>query len=372
MRDLIAWGRTCNLEFNPAKTVAVRFARQKDKTNITGIKMEDVHVPFSDSAVYLGVTLDKKLTWQEHIQTKLTKAKKLLQSLTHLVSDNFGPKPELLLWAYTGVVRPGLTYASMNWGHAIDSRTAMNRLQRLDRLALLSATRVHLSTPTKGLLITYGVLPLHLFIKQTGACTYARLQNLLPIDWEPTIKNKRHCVPHRRHWEEIFRTWNIPLGEDDHCNDPAGNKNFVVCTDSFSGEAKFRKHTQLNVYTDGSKIDNKVGWGLVAYKHQEHTGSKNGALPPTSTVFQAEIEAIRQCGRYLRNTDLGEALRYVKIFVDSQAALLALNSMTITSKKVAETIRELNLLAHQCKSVQLVWTKAHIGTPGNELADQEA
>ena len=57
--------------------------------------------------------------------------------------------------------------------------------------------------------------------------------------------------------------------------------------------------------------------------------------------------------------------------MDSQAALLALNSMTITSKKVAETIHELNLLAHS-KSVQLVWTKPHVGTPGNEFADQEA
>ena len=46
--------------------------------------------------------------------------------------------------------------------------------------------------------------------------------------------------------------------------------------------------------------------------------------------------------------------------------------MTVTSKKVAETMGELNLLAHQCKSVQLVWTKAHSGTPGNELTDQEA
>ena len=169
----------------------MRFGRQKNKTNISGIQMEYVHVPFSDSAVYLGVTLDKKLTWQEHIQLKLTKAKKLLQSLTYLLADNFGPKPELLLWAYTGIVRPGLTYASMNWGHAIQGKTVMKKLLRLDRLALLTATRIHMSTPTRGLQIIYGVLPLHLFIKQTGACTYTRLQNLLQLDWEPTIKNKK-------------------------------------------------------------------------------------------------------------------------------------------------------------------------------------
>ena len=99
----------------------------------------------------------------------------------------------------------------------------------------------------------------------------------------------------------IFQEWNIQLGDDDHCKHPAGNRNFTVCTDSFSGASKHKKHTQFNIYTDGRKIDNKVGWGLVVYKHQELIHSGGGALPSTSTVFQAEIEAIRQGGKHLRN-----------------------------------------------------------------------
>ena len=372
IRDLVSWGRTCNLEFNPNKTVAVRFSRKKNKSALTGIQMEGTNVTFSNSALYLGVTLDHKLNWQEHIKTKIDKSKKLLHSLTHLVADNFGPKPELLLWAYTGVVRPALTYASMNWGHALEGKSIQKKLMRLDRLALLTASRVHLSTPTRGLQITYGILPLHLFIKQTGALTFARLHHLLPCGWDSTIKAKKHSIPHRRYWEGIFQKWNITLGEDDYCNNPAGNKNFQVCTDSFNGGAKFKKHTQFNLYTDGSKIEDKVGWGFVMYHNQDKTKSHCGALSSMATVFQAEIEAIRQCVIYLRSIQGNEEVRYVKIFVDSQAALLALNSLTITSKKVAETIRELNLLAHQSKSVQLVWTKAHVGTLGNELADQEA
>ena len=102
------------------------------------------------------------------------------------------------------------------------------------------------------LIKTYGVLPLHLFIKQTGVCTYAKLQHLLPCEWEPTTKAKKYCAPHRKYWEETFQKWIIPLGEDDHCSAPAGNRNFTLCVDSFSDEAKFKKHTQLNVYTDGS------------------------------------------------------------------------------------------------------------------------
>ena len=116
--------------------------------------MEDIHVPFSNSAIYLGVTLDRKLNWQEHIQAKIDKAQKLLQSITHLVSDNFGPKPELLIWAYTGVVRPALTYAAMNWGHAkcimrkfIHSSADQSLLKGLEKLVTWRMERKLMANP---------------------------------------------------------------------------------------------------------------------------------------------------------------------------------------------------------------------------------
>ena len=116
-----------------------------------------------------------------------------------------------------------------------------------------------------------------------------------------------HYQSHRKYWAETYQLKNIPLGEGDHCNDPAGNRNFMVCVNSFSGEAKFKKHTQLNVYTDGSKIENQAGWAFVTYKQQDLMDSRCGALPSTSTVFQAEVEAIRQCTKHLCTAQLGEA-----------------------------------------------------------------
>ena len=82
----------------------------------------------------------------------------------------------------------------------------MRKLTRLDRLALLTASRVHMSTPTKELQIIYGVLPIHLLIKQTGDITYSGLQHLLPCDWELTTKAKEHNTPHRKYWMEVFKT----------------------------------------------------------------------------------------------------------------------------------------------------------------------
>ena len=64
-------------------------------------------------------------------------------------------------------------------------------------------------------------------------------------------------------------------------------------------------------------------------------------------------------------------IKFVRIFVDSQAAIKALDSKKITSKLVMETIRTLNI-ASMGKQVSIYWTKAHIGTIGNERADEGA
>ena len=92
-------------------------------------------------------------------------------------------------------------------------------------------------------------------------------------------------------------------------------------------------------------------------------------LPDECTVFQAEIVAIREAAKYaIEAIDF----KYVKFFVDSQAALLALDTPHISSRVVLETRDILNAMAIKGKIVKLVWTRAHVGTEGNERADELA
>ena len=65
-------------------------------------------------------------------------------------------------------------------------------------------------------------------------------------------------------------------------------------------------------------------------------------------------------------------MQYIKIFSDSQAAILALNSNTVTSSLVKQTIITLNTLADSTERLELCWIKAHVGHDGNERADQLA
>ena len=66
-----------------------------------------------------------------------------------------------------------------------------------------------------------------------------------------------------------------------------------------------------------------------------------------------------------------QQFKHVRFFVDSQAAIKALENNKISSKLVLETIRTLNI-ASMGRNIAIYWTKAHIGTVGNERADEGA
>ena len=79
-----------------------------------------------------------------------------------------------------------------------------------------------------------------------------------------------------------------------------------------------------------------------------------------NTVFQAEILAIRDAVRYFIQIKQSDE-KNVKIFTDSQAALLALAKPAVTSKLVASTIDMLNTQGKTVYSLEIFWFKAHTG-----------
>lgn len=110
----VEWGRQNNLLFNPNKTVAVLFSRKIPPLKL--LRVGTVAIPYSDSMRYLGVQLDKRLTWSAHINAKIKSAKATLFKLKGIIGNRWGPIPRLLQWAYSGIVVPALCYGCIVWG----------------------------------------------------------------------------------------------------------------------------------------------------------------------------------------------------------------------------------------------------------------
>lgn len=365
---LVAWGHTCNLRFNPLKTVAIIFTRTKKKFT-RPIRMDGQLIPLSHSVVYLGITLDSRLNWAPHIKHKIQKAKALLMKLANLIHSYWGPKPKLLRWAYTGMVRPIVTYGAMIWGHESDTPQLTSLLRKLNRQAMNIIVKVPRSTPTNAMEIILGVPPLHLYAIRTGAASFLRQKDLLPITWEGVNRNLTHSVSHLKYWHTLALDLNIDTHtmQVDTCDVPTPQKQFTVDTDSFHDHQRGLTLSDYNVYTDGSKIRQRTGAGVYIVYNDTPIHSHSYRLPNDASVFQAEILAIQQAALTLQH--MGN-VPHVKFFVDSQAALLALNADNIMSKSTLQTIHEVNKI--NALSILFVWTKAHIGTAGNERADELA
>lgn len=367
LEDLVAWGRTCGLHFNTQKTVAVLFTRST-KTYHCQVRMDGELIPYSQSVIYLGVTLDKKLHWTKHMNEKLAKAKGLLLKLAGIIHSYWGPRPKLVKWAYTEIVRPVISYAAMIWGHESETPGHLKALRRLNRLAMSITVRVPRSTPTRAMEIILGLLPLHLHILQTGLSTYHRIKPA-PISWEGIIPNLTHSVSHLKFWEYQCIDFDMAATrlDEDECNVPPPKKHFTVDGESFVDMAGRQGFVDCNIYTDGSKMGDKVGAGIYIIRGGARVIETCFRLPDHATVFQAETLAIREATYVAQQMP---NLTDIKFFVDSQAVLRALQGGMVKSKLVLQTMTALNGI--QARSITFVWTKAHIGIHGNEKADNMA
>ena len=364
---LVAWGHTCGLRFNPQKTVAVMFTRATKPFNRM-VRMDGQLIPYSNTVVYLGVTLDKELKWKPHVNLKIKKAKNLIMKMANITREYWGPQPKLMRWAYTGIVRPTLTYAALTWGHAIEEDGIIDDLRHVNRMAMSTMVKVPRSTPTRAMEIILDIAPLHLHILKEGMSTFLRLGRSVDIVWDGVYPNLTYSVSHRRYWQYVTHDTGITNAEadNDDCCVMKPELKFVLDASSFVDMSNCQKHVNCNVYTDGSKLRDSVGAGIFIMR-DDSTISAKIRLPDYATVYQAEVMAIKTAADILSTmTDLTT----VKFFVDSQAALRTFQADFIKSRTALQMISALNRVKHSY--MEFVWTKAHVGNPGNEEADMLA
>jgi len=82
------------------------------------VRLKDMGIEWRNEATYLGVTMDKKLTWGSHIEYARQKARATRAKLYSITSRT----SKLALWNKVpfikSVLQPHLTYASATWGYA--------------------------------------------------------------------------------------------------------------------------------------------------------------------------------------------------------------------------------------------------------------
>ena len=228
---LVTWGVTCGLRFNPNKTVLLHYRNNSKRQHTTPqIIMNGQAILPSKNTRCLGVEIDDKLSWKNHITTKIDKCRNLMAIISANVRHTFGPKPKLVRWAYTGVIRPKLLYACQAWANKVNTKQ-IKQMKKLDRQTTTAMAPIRRSTPQASMEIMFNLTPIELLIERTGTASFIRTRpHLKPFEDTPN--------GHLNKWAEIVKRLNLPEETDIIENTTTLNRPYNVNIVGLSNDTK--------------------------------------------------------------------------------------------------------------------------------------
>ena len=354
---VLNWGERNGLVFNPDKTTVVNFERSRRTKHEPTIKMGGRVLTYSKDLKYLGVNLNKRLSSTNHVLEKAKKCNYLLHKVKGVIGQEWGLNPDRVVWILTAIIRPRLTHGAVVWAHRVTA-TVNEKLISVQRKALTAATHCMRSTPTKAMEVIFGLPPLDLYLQEVAIKTWYRIKSLLgPSRWDG-IGDKGSIMGHQRRWENtLLKTTTASMPTDQI--DPVPNWTHF---DEIN-------EPDVVIYTDGSKMDSKCGYGWLATKDDEILDEEKGHLGE-STVYKAELFAILTSLTWVKDQlrTKGQQWQQVLVRSDSMSAIKSLISSTISSSLVLQIKNLIDTIRDEIK-LAVQWVKAHEGTVGNELAD---
>jgi hypothetical protein len=162
---------------NPNKTVVMPFT---SKSNIKGLDepafFGGKSIQLSSEVKYLGLILDKGLTWKKQLDKVNVKAYKAFWICRDIFGKTWGLKPNVLYWIHTAVVRPVVTYAATIWWPRVKLKTSQVVLSKLQRMACLRIIGAMRSVSTAAISVLLGLPPLHLQLEEEARIGNYRLR----------------------------------------------------------------------------------------------------------------------------------------------------------------------------------------------------
>jgi len=117
-----------------------------------------------DEVKYLGVTLDSKLNWNQHLQKIINKAQPTFAVTRHICGKKWGLRPNMVHWLYTRVITPSIIHGALVWWSKVMQKTTKTQLERIQRMACQAIKGAIKSTPTAAMEIRLNLTSLDLVI----------------------------------------------------------------------------------------------------------------------------------------------------------------------------------------------------------------
>ena len=388
------------------KTVFMIFNRSKFAPDKYFIIIDNCKIFPSNDVKYLGVVIDKNMSWNSHVKRNIEKTRHIWNLLKLLKRTEGASDPKNLCHVIRALVRSRLLYGHEAYFAA--HKNTITKLQTAECKFLRYVLDMKNSVPQDVVYREVGWLPLTYEIKlRTSQYVYraatvdnstneeldihfdnmndpSQQRNLLKT---PRINSRMLSVAN--FVEEMSQATNIQRSEVVKiplCPIPPWELNDMNIKDSLGSSLNKEDHMPLlaslarekidtehhsstQIFTDGSKLENgQVGCAFYIPSLQV---IKHHRLNDGVSIFTAEMFAILMALSYCR--DSLAASRDIVILTDSRSSLQALDSK---SKNRREMSLDIEILIHELNnngcSVSFQWIPSHCDITGNDIADKAA
>ncbi|KAL4091805.1 hypothetical protein QTP88_026434 [Uroleucon formosanum] len=180
--DLMSdWYKKWRIKVNQSKSQHTTFTLRIPPC--PSVSLDNILIPPSQSAKYLGLTVDRRLTWSHHIKIKKLALNARLRFLKTLISNNKHTSLNVKLLIYKSLLKPMWTYGLQLWGNA--KKTNINLIQTLQNKILRKITN---SEPYISNLTLHNDLKIKT-VHEEAVTYYKRFHSKLPSHTNPLISN---------------------------------------------------------------------------------------------------------------------------------------------------------------------------------------
>lgn len=349
LQKVVEWGTQNKLNFAAHKTGAMIITRKR-KWDPIQISMAGTEVELVDKIKLLGLTIDRKLTFNTHVAKTCQKATDIYRQLSRAARVSWGLNSEIVKTIYVAVIEPIVLYAASAWHQAAKKLMVRKQLDSIQRGFAQKICKAYRTVSLTSALILSGTLPLDLRIHEAATLYEVKRgysEDYLPPGRELERRTDALASPHPSKIVTIDYVGLEQFNQD------------VIDRHDLEGP---------QIYTDGSKIEGKTGAALTWWEGGGEIRHSTFKLAPYNTVFQTEMYALLRAVQIA----MKHKVQSVSILSDSKSSLELLKSPQ-TTHPLAKEIKESTTAARE-KGTELkfFWLRAHVGTPGNERADELA
>ncbi|GFQ92632.1 putative rna-directed dna polymerase from transposon bs [Trichonephila clavata] len=346
----------------------------------------DFQLQRTEEVTYLGIVLDSRLSWKKQASRVQGVGKTRNGLLKRLTDVKWYTTQDLLCTTYKSYIRPAVEYNSEPLVTA--SEAVRNKIETVQNNTLRIITGGAFSTPILAMQLQVNIEPLTFRSKMGALKLIERLMRHGDFwrNYNPVERRLKSHSTFLHVTKELYTDFDIPssnrqslleTGEFIRHLSPACYNlylalpvNKISCINTELRRAalatigeRFPESHWLHVYTDGSDAgaNHKAGAGVYSSYF-----SLSRAVGANCTNYNGEAAVV-----HMALTEVGKREgRNIAIFIDSQAAILAVSSVLPSRNGfVLDCRRMINSLINNGRNIAFQWVPSHCGVKGNKLAD---